>query len=59
VATDGDWKRVTLTGRDGHDLRPLIHQWACTQRWPLRELTHGRHTLEDVFVKITRTEKEE
>ena len=59
VATDGEWKRVTLTGRDGQDLRPLIHQWACTQRWPLRELTHGRHTLEDVFVKITRTEKEE
>ncbi len=59
IAIDGDWKRVTMTSREGLELRPQICQWACEQRWPMRELTHGRHTLEDVFVKITRTEKEE
>src|SRR4051812_485640 len=54
VATiDGDFHRCSLTARNGIDLRPLIHEIVVQRGWRLRELTRGRHTLEDIFVKMT------
>ena len=27
--------------------------------WKLRELTHSRHSLEDIFVRVTHADREE
>ncbi|MDX1952027.1 MAG: ATP-binding cassette domain-containing protein [Verrucomicrobiota bacterium] len=59
TALDGDFHRCSLTPRDGTDLRPMIYAEAIRNGWILRELTRGRHTLEDIFVRVTRNEKEE
>lgn len=59
AAADGDFNRCSLTPRDGIDLRPIVFDIARERGWRLRELTRGRHTLEDIFVKVTRGEKEE
>jgi ABC-2 type transport system ATP-binding protein len=60
VATiDGDFHRCSLTARNGIDLRPLIHEIVVQRGWRLRELTRGRHTLEDIFVKMTREREED
>lgn len=56
---DGEFHRCALTPRDGADLRSLVFDCVKQRGWRLRELTRGRHTLEDVFVKITRADKEE
>lgn len=56
---DGEFHRCSLTPRDGIDLRPLVYEVARERGWTLRELTRGRHTLEDIFIKVTRGEKEE
>ena len=56
---DGIFHRCLLTPRDGIDLRPQVYEIAREHGWPLRELTRGRHTLEDIFIKVTRGEKEE
>ena len=58
-AADGDYSRCSLTPRDGIDLRPVVYDVARQRGWTLRELTRGRHTLEEIFVKVTRGEKEE
>ena len=59
AAMDGEFHRCSLTPRDGVDLRPVVFEVARERGWPLRELTRGRHTLEDIFVKVTRGEREE
>jgi hypothetical protein len=41
------------------DLRPQIYSLACERGWPLRELTRSRHSLEDIYVQVTRPEVEE
>ncbi|HVK59334.1 MAG TPA: ATP-binding cassette domain-containing protein [Candidatus Kapabacteria bacterium] len=58
-AMDGEYSRCSLTPRDGIDLRPIVYDVARERGWTLRELTRGRHTLEDIFIKVTRGEKEE
>ena len=58
-AMDGEFHRCALTPRDGVDLRPIVYDVARDRGWPLRELTRGRHSLEDIFVRLTRGEKEE
>jgi ABC-2 type transport system ATP-binding protein len=55
----GDYFRCTLTPRDGLDLRPQIFALARDRGWSLRELTRSRHSLEDIFVQVTRPEEEE
>jgi ABC-2 type transport system ATP-binding protein len=55
---DGEYYRCSLTARDGVDVRPIVFEAVAQRGWKLRELTRGRHTLEDIFVKMTR-EKEE
>lgn len=58
AAVDGEWNRCTLTARDGEDLRPVVFDLVTQRGWKLRELTRGRHTLEEVFVKMTRDQEE-
>jgi ABC-2 type transport system ATP-binding protein len=58
-AADGEYSRCSLTPRDGVDLRPVVYEVARERGWKLRELTRGRHTLEDIFIKVTRGEKED
>jgi ABC-2 type transport system ATP-binding protein len=57
---DGEFFRCALTPSNGMDLRPHIFAVARDRGWYLRELTRNRHSLEDIYVKITRgTEEEE
>jgi len=48
-----------LTPRDGYDLRPAIFALALERGWVMRELTRSRHSLEDIYVQITRPTEEE
>ena len=59
-AAEGEFLRCALTPREGHDLRPQIFEMARERGWSLRELTRSRHSLEDIYVQVTkRTEEEE
>jgi ABC-2 type transport system ATP-binding protein len=59
VPADGAYFRCALRPRNGLDLRPLIFALARDRAWPLRELTRNRHSLEDIYVRVTRPEGEE
>jgi hypothetical protein len=41
------------------DLRPQIYLLAQERGWLLRELTRSRHSLEDIYVQVTRPGEEE
>ncbi len=56
---EGAYFRCALTARDGRDLRPVVFQMARENNWPLRELTRSRHSLEDVYVQVTRPATED
>lgn len=56
---EGDFVRCSLTPRDGSDLRAAIFSLARERGWILRELTRSRHTLEDIYVQVTRPDEEE
>ncbi len=58
-AAEGEYFRCALTPRDGLDLRPRIYELARARGWALRELTRNRHSLEDIYVRVTRPEEEE
>ncbi len=58
-ASDGEFFRCALTPRDGCDLRPAIFALACKNGWALRELTRSRHSLEDIYVQVTKPTTEE
>jgi hypothetical protein len=51
---DGAYQRVTLSPKNGVDLRPVVFGEARARGWTLRELTRGRRSLEDIFVHLTR-----
>jgi len=57
--SDGEYSRCALTPRNGVDLRPQIYSLARERGWPLRELTRSRHSLEDIYVQVTRPDVEE
>ena len=59
TAAEGQYFRCALTAFNGVDLRPRIYAEACQRGWPLRELTRSRHSLEDIYVQVTRPEEEE
>src|SRR5258707_6259844 len=59
TASEGEYFRCALTAFNGVDLRPRIYTQACRRGWPLRELTRSRHSLEDIYVQVTRPEEEE
>jgi len=58
-ACDGEYTRCALTPRAGVDLRPYVFALAAERGWPVRELTRNRHSLEDIFVRVTRADREE
>jgi len=58
-ASDGEFQRCALTPRDGHDLRPAVFSLARERGWTLRELTRNRHSLEDIYVQVTKPSEEE
>jgi ABC-2 type transport system ATP-binding protein len=58
-ASDGDFQRCALTPRNGYDLRPAIFALVLQRGWVLRELTRSRHSLEDIYVQITKPDEEE
>lgn len=57
--SDGEFFRCALTPSNGMDLRPHIFAVARDRGWQLRELTRNRHSLEDIYVKITKPPEEE
>lgn len=58
-AAEGEFQRCALLARDGMDLRPQIFTLVQERGWPLRELTRNRHSLEDIYVRVTRPNEEE
>ncbi|HXP60076.1 MAG TPA: ATP-binding cassette domain-containing protein [Dongiaceae bacterium] len=56
---EGEYFRCALTPRNGVDLRPSVYELACKHGWPLRELRRSRHSLEDIYVQVTRPGEEE
>ncbi len=56
---EGGYRRLALTPRNSVDLRPLVYEQIRAQHWHLRELRRSRHSLEDIFVQLTRGRKEE
>jgi ABC-2 type transport system ATP-binding protein len=56
---EGEYSRCALTPRDGVDLRPPIYSLVRQRGWRLRELTRSRHSLEDIYVQVTRPGEEE
>jgi hypothetical protein len=59
AAADGEYHRCALTPADGDDLRPMIFSLATQRGWKLRELSRLRHSLEDIYIRLTRPESEE
>lgn len=56
---DGEYHRCALTPSPGADIRALVY-WAVQERgWMLRELTRSRHSLEDIYVRVTQGDQEE
>jgi ABC-2 type transport system ATP-binding protein len=58
-AAEGEYFRCALTPRNGLDLRPHIFALVRERGWSLRELTRNRHSLEDIYLQVTRPEEEE
>ena len=58
-ASQGNYFRCALTPRDGLDLRPQVFELARAHGWPLRELTRNHHSLEDIFVQVTKPPEED
>jgi len=58
-AMDDGFQRCSLLARDGMDLRPQIFALVQERGWQLRELTRNRHSLEDIYVQVTRPNEEE
>jgi len=58
AATEGEFQRLALTPGNGHDLRPLVFEQVRVHGWRLRELTRSRHSLEDIFVHLTKGRKD-
>jgi len=56
---DGDYVRCALTPKNGLDLRPPIFQLVKQHSWELRELTRKTHSLEDIYVQLTRPDEED
>lgn len=59
LETEGGFHRCALIARDGMDLRPQIFALVQERGWQLRELTRNRHSLEDIYVQVTRPKEED
>ena len=56
---DGEYFRCAITATNDTDLRPVIFDIAKQRGWKIRELTQKRHSLEDIYMRLTRAEMEE
>lgn len=56
---DGEYHRCALTPANGLDLRPRIFSLVKERGWTMRELSRSRHSLEDIYMRVTRPEQEE
>jgi len=56
---DGDYYRCSLTASATCDLRPMVFLEVRSRGWIMRELSRTRHSLEDIFVHVTRPDREE
>jgi ABC-2 type transport system ATP-binding protein len=56
---EGDYLRCALTPRDGKDLRATVFALVRQNSWALRELTRSRHSLEDIYIQVTKPATEE
>jgi ABC-2 type transport system ATP-binding protein len=56
---DGDYVRCSLTAAPDVELRLRVSGLVAERHWSLRELTRSRHSLEDIFVRVTRPNAEE
>ncbi len=56
---EGLYFRCALTPNVGQDLRPLIFALARQNGWLLRELTRSRHSLEDIYIQVTKPTTED
>jgi ABC-2 type transport system ATP-binding protein len=55
----GEYHRCALMLAGSHDLGPKIFALAVERGWKLRELSRVRHSLEEVYIRLTRPETEE
>jgi ABC-2 type transport system ATP-binding protein len=55
---DDGYVRCVLTPRGANDLRPAVYALAVARGWPLRELTRGQQSLEEIYLRLTRPEPE-
>jgi len=58
-AAEGEYHRCALIAAGGQDLRPQIFAMVQEHGWKLRELSRVRHSLEDIYIRLTRPESEE
>jgi ABC-2 type transport system ATP-binding protein len=58
-AAEGDFHRCALTPAGSQDLRPRIFALVVERGWKLRELSRVRHSLEEVYIRLTRPESDE
>ena len=56
---DKEFHRCTLTPKNEMDLRPAVFSLARDRGWTIRELSRNRHSLEDIYVQITRPHEED
>lgn len=57
--SDGEYVRCALTPAADEDVRLRVFALVAERNWPMRELTRSRHSLEDIFVRVTRPNPEE
>lgn len=58
-AAEGDFFRCALTPLPGIDARPIVYDIVRSNEWRLRELSHSRYSLEDIFFHLTKADREE
>jgi ABC-2 type transport system ATP-binding protein len=58
-AAEGEYHRCALTPAGNADLRPRIFALVTERGWKLRELSRVRHSLEEVYIRLTRPESED
>jgi ABC-2 type transport system ATP-binding protein len=56
---EGEYWRCVLTAQAGVDLRPKVFEEVRQRGWKLQELTRNRVSLEDIFVRLTRSRPED
>jgi hypothetical protein len=58
-ATEGEYHRCALTPAGDQDLGSRVFALVVKRGWKLRELYRVRHSLEEVYIRLTRPETDE